>query len=189
MDRRKARARREVGREPRLAPEKVERCGSFALRARRYPTLPQHGDEPPGSHTHAVPWMVRSHSRADSRHTRHSRTDSHRSRHPLRNSHYSRRRAEAHRRYTRVDSKHTRAEGRIVAVRGRVVGIRHRIAVAPVLTTLQPISSTSVASVAFSTEIPIVRNGLRLWAEVLEQVRDTLDGLAADFQRLYEQTR
>ena len=40
-----------------------------------------------------------------------------------------------------------------------------------------------------STEIPIVRNGLRLRAEVLEQVRDTLDGMAADFQRLYEQTR
>jgi hypothetical protein len=40
-----------------------------------------------------------------------------------------------------------------------------------------------------STEIPIVRNGLRLRAEVLEQARDILDGLAADFQRLYEQTR
>ena len=33
-----------------------------------------------------------------------------------------------------------------------------------------------------STEIPIVRNGLRLRAEVLEQARDILDGLAADFQ-------
>ena len=40
-----------------------------------------------------------------------------------------------------------------------------------------------------STVLPIVRNGLRLRAEILEQARDTLDGLAADFQRLYEQTR
>ena len=40
-----------------------------------------------------------------------------------------------------------------------------------------------------STVLPIVRNGLRLRAEVLEQARDTLGGMAADFQRLYEQTR
>ena len=38
-----------------------------------------------------------------------------------------------------------------------------------------------------STVLPIVRNGLRLRAEVLEQVRDTLDGLAADFQRLLDE--
>ena len=37
-----------------------------------------------------------------------------------------------------------------------------------------------------STVLPIVRNGLRLRAEILEQARDTLDGLAADFQRLYD---
>jgi hypothetical protein len=40
-----------------------------------------------------------------------------------------------------------------------------------------------------STELPIVRNGLHLRAEVLEQVRDILDQLGSDFQRLFEQTR
>jgi hypothetical protein len=37
--------------------------------------------------------------------------------------------------------------------------------------------ATFASIIAFSTEIPIVRNGLRLRAEVLEQARDTLDGL------------
>ena len=86
-----------------------------------------------------------------------------------------------------MDSKHS-GRRRIVAVRGRVVGIRHRIAVAPVLTTPADFLDQRGLG-AFSTEIPIVRNGLRLRAEVLEQARDILDGLAADFQRLYEQTR
>ena len=46
---------------------------------------------------------------------------------------------------------------------------------------------TALISAQISTELPTVRNGALLRAEVLRQARDILEALAADYERLGRQ--